>query len=271
MVMDGTKIAVLGFGEIGSSFARVFASSGAGVAVAARDPFKCKNDDLGGASALHVCIPCQHANPEAFIAAVRSAVDDSGAPLVVVHSTVSPGMTKRLAAEVGGGGVLFAHAPVRGVHPNLDDGIRQFVTYVGGATPEAGAAAEAHLLRMGLVRVKQMSDSTHTEVAKLMSTTYYGVCLGFHAEMQQLCAEIGVGYDEVLVDWTRTYNEGFAQEPFATLRPEVTRPIFPQLKLPIGGHCVGPNAKLLREAWDATERGACLSTDLVRKFCAHDN
>jgi UDP-N-acetyl-D-mannosaminuronate dehydrogenase len=85
-------------------------------------------------------------------------------------------------------------------------------------------------------------DSKTTEYAKLLDTTYYGMCIAFHSDVAQLCENEDVDFDEVMTLYNQSYNKGYI-----TLGKEnVVRPVlYPTKK--IGGHCVVPNALILKD------------------------
>ena len=81
--------------------------------------------------------------------------------------------------------------------------------------------------------------------AKLLSTTYYGMCIAYTEEMGKMCDQTGADFDIVVEDWNNTYNEGYKK----LNKPNVVRPVL--FRIPdgqkIGGHCVVPNAILLKK------------------------
>ena len=228
-----------------------------------RDIFQKTNDSFDGCKVLHISIP--YISREQFEDAVCGAIDaiKSSVPslLVLVHTTTPPGATKRLADRVAGQGhkceIHIAHVPVRGTHPNLHDGIKKhYVNNVGGVNPRASMLIANHLKAQGCP-ARECPNPETTEVCKILSTTYFGVCLAWHAEVQKVCDAFGIDYAQV-IEWNKEYNSGITNSG----RAHLCRPIIQRLKLPFGGHCVGPNAwNLLKLFPDLT------SLQLVTQYC----
>lgn len=225
------KVGILGYGETGKAIASFY-----------KNPLV---QDIAGPrfpsgvqlNILHVCIP--FSSSDQFNAAVRAVIQEHAqGALVFIHSTVQVGTTKRL----GEMHKHIVHAPLRGVHPNLADGIRTFPMYVGADFAGAGGMAAEHLESIGITSVV-LYHSTASELLKLLDTTYYGVCIAFHAYARKLCDGVGVNFDMVMTEANRSYNAGYAELG----KSNVIRPVLsPPEGGKIGGHCVVPNAELLR-------------------------
>lgn len=216
------KIGILGYGEIGKAVAKFY-----------KNPFikdLKRNDGLTEIDVLHVCIPWS----EKFINIVRKAIKESGAKLTIIHSTVIPGTTKKI-----GGAVV--HSPVRGVHPDLYGGIKTFVKYIGADNKVAGQVAKKHLETLGIT-TKLVNSSKITEALKLWDTTQYGLFIVLNKEIKVWCDENGVDFETVYTDANKTYNQGYKKLG----RDEVVRPYLKYMPGKIGGHCVIPNAQLLK-------------------------
>lgn len=222
------KVGILGFGEVGQAIARFYrlpSSPQVRIKDLKRD------DDLRGAEILHVCLPWN----EKFIEIVKKEIAEIKPKLVIIHSTVAPGTTKKI-------GGLVVHSPIRGVHPNLYEGIKTFVKYIGADSKKAGQLARAHFQSLG-IKTKVFYPSATTEIGKLLDTTYYGLCIAWHAEMKKLCDKFGLNFDEAITDFNKTYNEGYQKLG----KKNVIRPVLYPPQGKIGGHCIGPNAKILKK------------------------
>jgi UDP-N-acetyl-D-mannosaminuronate dehydrogenase len=111
---------------------------------------------------------------------------------------------------------------------------------------EATAAAFHFENDLGVTSNVYESSRT-TEVAKLLDTSYYGVCIAWHDYAKQLCEKHGVNFKEAQTHYNLTYNRGYEElEKTNVIRPTLTPP-----EGSIGGHCVVPNAELLREELDS--------------------
>lgn len=214
------KIGIVGYGQVGQAVAKLYSEP------LIYDPYQDKMDDVSGVDILNVCIPYT----ENFV----SAVKDLSTPnwYTVIHSTVPVGTTEKLGRK-------FLHSPVRGLHPNLYDGLKTFVKFIGGSDLQLAQAYSIHLKSLG-VKTYVCDDAKTTELAKLADTTYYGLCIAFTSDMKKLCDEHNVDFSEVMTEYNNTYNEGYTKLG----KSNVVRPVlYPTDK--IGGHCVIPNAKLL--------------------------
>lgn len=210
------KHLIIGYGEVGQGLHKV-------VGGAIHDPFK-HFIALNTFDVMHVCIPWN----DKFIKAVRKYQKEFKPSLTIIHSSVPVGTSKKLNA---------VHSPIRGVHPNIDLGIKTFVKYFGGKN----AVKAANIFNKLGVKTKVVKDSNTTEAAKLWDTTQYGVFILLNKEIKRWCEKNKVDFDIVYTDFNKTYNEGYLDLD----RPEVVRPRLKYMEGKIGGHCVIPNAKLL--------------------------
>lgn len=233
MIGSMMKIGIVGYGEIGSSLHKVYRSKGL-ENVEVVDPRLDMHGDLRGCDILNICIP----HIEGFTEAVCGYMEENLPRLTVIHSTVAPGTTASIPGRI-------CHSPVRGLHPNLDSGILTFVKYIGAEDRGVAEEYADHLSGMG-IRSHICKDSKTTEYAKLLDTTYYGVCIAFHADVLRLCEREGIDFEEVMTLYNSTYNEGYTRLG----KPNVVRPTLFGTKK-IGGHCVVPNAVILKRFMDS--------------------
>lgn len=183
-----------------------------------------------GIEILHICFPYS----SRFVEQVKEYQRTLKPKYTVIHSTVPVGTSSSLSA---------IHSPIRGLHPNLRDGILTFVKFLGGS--QAGEVAD-YFRRAG-IKVHLCDKAETTELAKLFDTEYYRVCIEFAQNVKALCDRLGVPYAEVYTIFNQTYNEGYA----ALRYPEYIRPVLQPIMRPIGGHCVKPNQKLMSELMSA--------------------
>lgn len=222
------KIGILGYGEVGKAVAQFFKNP----KIKDLD----RDDGLAGVKVLHVCIPWT----DNFVNIVKKEIKAIKPKLVIIHSTVVPGATLRIAQ--GKQKIMAVHSPIRGVHPHLYGGIKTFVKYIGADSKKAGKMAEKHLRSLG-IKTKMFMPSATTEVAKLLSTSYYGLCIAWHGEMKKICDKYKIDFEKAVTDFNMTYNEGYAKLG----KKNVIRPVLYPPKGGIGGHCVVENAKILRK------------------------
>ena len=225
------KIGIVGHGQVGQAVAKLYTETDTTKTwfsfdkILIYDPYQGMLDDISDVDILNVCIP--------YTKDFVSIVKDLPTPnwYTVIHSTVPVGTTEKF-------GHKFLHSPVRGVHPNLYEGLKTFVKFIGG-DDQLAEAYSGHLKTLG-VETHICKDAKTTELSKLADTTYYGLCIAFTSDMKKLCDEYDLDFMEVMTKYNNTYNEGYKKLG----KPNVVRPVlYPTDK--IGGHCVIPNAKLL--------------------------
>ena len=231
-----SHIGILGYGQIGSAMARFYNTP--------KIKDLNRDDGLQGVEILHVCIPWS----DRFGEIVKQEVQEIQPKLVIIHSTVAPGTTKEI-------GKIAVHSPVRGMHPQLFEGIKTFVKYIGADEKETGKLAQEHLEGIG-IQTELLSSSAVTEIGKLLDTTYYGLCIAWHGEMKEICDQFGVDFEEAVSNFNKTYNEGYQKLKMKN----VVRPVLYPPKGSIGGTCVIPNAEIL------AERCKSEALDLVLKY-----
>lgn len=174
--------------------------------------------------ALHICFPYNGT----FIEQVKHYQNKCNPHLTIIHSSVPVGTSDKLKA---------VYSPVRGVHPNLEGGIRTFVKYIAG-----GKAYEAAKLFQDVgITTRVLADTRTLEAAKLWDTTMYGLSILMEKEIYAWCRENQVDFEIVYREFTQTYNDGYAKLGMA----HVMRPWLMHMEGKIGGHCVLPNAVLL--------------------------
>jgi|SRR3989344_583557 len=221
------RIGILGYGEVGQAIAQLY-----------KNPLiknLTRDDGLFEIDILHICIPWSGN----FVDIVKKEIKKSGAKLVIIHSTVAPGTVKKI-------GALAVHSPVRGIHPNLYQGIKTFVKYIGADDKNSGLLAKKHLESLG-IKTKVFPSSVTTEVGKLLDTTYYGVAIAWHGEMKEICDKFNIDFDQAVTAFNQTYNDGYKKLG----KHNVIRPVLFSPKGSIGGHCIVPNAKLLKKYFNS--------------------
>lgn len=216
-----SKNLIVGYGEVGKAIHSII---GGGV----HDPSQEKKY-VGLCDEMHVCFPYF----EGFEYAVREYEQAFKPQLVVIHSTVPVGTTEALKA---------VHSPIRGVHPNLEDGVRTMVKYFGGVrAKEASKQFEKHG-----IDTKCYEDSRLTEAGKLWSTTQYGVFIMLNKYIKWYCEEFDLDFDVIYKEFNESYNVGYAKLG----RTNVQRPSLEYMEGEIGGHCVMPNIELFDKSFN---------------------
>jgi UDP-N-acetyl-D-mannosaminuronate dehydrogenase len=223
MKKNNLKIRILGYGEVGRAIAKFYKNP----KIKDLD----RDDGLNGVDILHVCIPWS----KDFVKIVKREIKTIKPKLTIIHSTVAPGTTKKI-------GGMVVHSPVRGMHPNLFEGIKTFVKYIGADNKKAARLAKKHLESLG-IKVKVFYPSVTTEIGKLLDTSYYGLCIAWHGEMEKICDKYKIDFKKAVVDFNKTYNDGYKRLG----KNNVIRPVLYPPEGGIGGHCIIPNAELLKK------------------------
>lgn len=210
---------VIGLGEVGSAVQKILKCPGL-------DLNKNSTAHGGPYDMIHICFPFS----PSFVASVQNYQTLFRAKYVVVHSTVPLGTCDPHQ---------WIHSPVRGVHPDLEKGIRTFTKYFGGVNAEFAA----HEFSEKKITTLTTTKAAHTEALKLWDTTQYGIMIALEKEIHAYCKRHDLPFDLVYQHANMSYNEGYTKLG----KPEVVRPYLDQHDGPIGGHCVIPNAEILRD------------------------
>ena len=177
---------------------------------------------------LHIAYP----NSKKFVTVTKKYIKKYNPKLVIVHSTIPVGTTRKIAS-------FAVHSPVRGVHPKLEKGIKTFVKYFGGRDAKKAAA---YFSRLG-IKTQIFEKPETTELLKILDTTYYAWNVIFCKETKRICDALGLDFNEVYTIANSDYNEGYKKLKMA----RVTRPVLKPVNGKIGGHCLIPNCNLLKD------------------------
>lgn len=219
---------IIGYGEVGQALHKVFPDASTYDYQMGSPNFDASWDFkvLPKIYAMHICFP--YISESRFIEQVEEYQKKYRPYLTIIHSSVPIGTSDKLNA---------VHSPVRGVHPNLEAGLRTFVKYFGGFK----AKEAAKLFEDVGIRTKVIRDARTTEAAKLWDTTQYGIMILLEKEIYKFCRDNGLDFEIVYADFNKTYNAGYEQLGME----HVVRPALMHKDGPIGGHCVIENAELL--------------------------
>lgn len=213
------KTLIVGNGEVGSALAAVL-SPFYDLVLRDVEHVECDPD------IMHVCFPYS----EKFIEQVHEYQKMYIPALTVIHSTVPVGTSRKCGA---------VHSPIRGNHPFLAEGIASFVKFVGGPSPEVDIVAE--YFRRASMKVYLCRTSEATELAKIVDTTFYAVCIEYVKEIDRICNRLQVPFAEAFTLWQQTYNEGWTDLGY----PEYNRPVLAPIQGRQGGHCTLNNLPFL--------------------------
>jgi hypothetical protein len=228
------KHLIVGYGEIGQSIRQVLGNYYREDEVEIHDAEQGYVCASGRMDIVHICFP---PSPK-FVEFCKGYADLHGAGLTIIHSSVPVGTSKKLQQVCGHTRVVYS--PVRGVHPNIYDGIMTFPKYFGSSHVDGAYQACAVFRKCGVKSVPYKGTSS-LEAAKLWDTTQYGLMIVIEKLIHKYCKENSLDFNMVYTEWNKTYNEGYMELG----KPNVVRPYLKHMKGEIGGHCVLPNAELL--------------------------
>ena len=127
--------------------------------------------------------------------------------------------------------------PVRGIHPNLVDGIKTFVKYFGGKN----AYEAAKIFQACDIKTRILERAKDCEAGKLLDTTQFGWMIILNKMIYEWCKENNVNFEIVYREWNQTYNSGYTELG----QTQFSRPWMDYIPGKIGGHCVMPNCDIL--------------------------
>jgi len=230
------KILIMGLGEVGNAIRLVEEEKGNQIGVLELN----RAPELEDYDVMQVCIPFS----KSFKNDVSMAVTKYAPKLVIINSTVYPGTTDEIKKNIMDSNldIPIVHSFVRGVHPNLFEGVKTFVKYVGGTIEDCNKAI-THWISLG-VESKMIGCAEESEVAKICSTMYYLHNILYAKEVERLCKKNNWDFSNVYTEPNLTYNDGYIE----LYRPEFIRPV---LHAPddegVGGHCLIENTIILSE------------------------
>ena len=220
-------IGIMGWGEIGKSVAKLYPKSKYEILSKDLKQDNLKNNKV---DVLHICFPYS----KDFVKESAQQVKKNRPGITIIESTVDVGTTKKINQILKTKYVV--HSPVRGMHPDLTKSLKCFIKYIGAETKTAGDKAARNYRDIG-VKAKVFTPSESTELNKILSTSYYGLCIAWTGEIKRLCDKFGVGF-KTFEGFNNSYNEGYKKMG----RKNVIRPTLYPPKKGIGGHCVWENA-----------------------------
>jgi len=216
---------ILGLGEIGLPIYNLIAEHNPGRVIRGYDPKFRGELPEGSFQFMHICFP-QETN---FISIIREYCKKYTPRYVIIHSTVSPGMTSCLDGEIDQS--LFFYSPVRG---NMRDGMEwslaRYTKYVAafGLEEKEWWPVMQHLAKSGF-NPKYVEDPESLEWAKLLDLCWYGLNIAYYQELERTVEKRNLSYSiiEEFMRSTPEESEGRAE-----------RSVF--YGGYIGGHCVMP-------------------------------
>lgn len=233
------NIGVFGYGAVGKALCELYKESCFGEPVT-KDLDHNDFDYSVEMDVLNICI----AYNDDFIDVVSEEIEKTNARLTIIYSSVAPFTTKSIKKNVKRSVV---HSPVRGPHSKLIKGLEVFTKYIGAEDAFDAKKTKEHFKFLPYKRrVGVYTPAVTTEINKLISTTYFGVCISFADYVKKLCEIYNIPYKS-FEDFNESYNRGYRRLKMR----KVNRPTLFPPKGKIGGNCVVPNAKLLQKSLDS--------------------
>ena len=227
--MKEESVLVIGLGEIGKPLYEIFSES---------RRFKVYGYDIDSSRSvdrydelprpidfIHVAIPFS----DRFIDTTIGYVEDFKPRMVLIHSTVAPGTTRKIFERIK---IPIAYTPVRGKHPNIKKHLLFWTKWVASLPPEDLQDAVNHLSEAGLKVRPYRGPPESLELAKLWETVYRALMIASWQEIHRVARRFGAEI-EVIAEFVSEVHEVLKDRPI----------YYPDY---IGGHCLIPNTKLLR-------------------------
>jgi len=213
------KTLIIGKGEVGQGLYDVLKRVHP-VRIRDREEVKLKDVEI-----LHICFPYF----KEFEKEVKRYQKKYQPKYTIIHSTVPVGTSRQCQAF---------HSPVRGMHPNLTEGIKTFVKYLA---PQNSFLKK--YFELAGIKIQMFKKPETTELLKILDTTYYGWNIVFCKEVKRICDEQDLNFEEVYTLPNLSYNEGYEKLGLPLVRRPVLRPVLGK----IGGHCITSNCSLLKD------------------------
>jgi UDP-N-acetyl-D-mannosaminuronate dehydrogenase len=210
---------VVGLGEIGGPLLELISKHQDAVGVDIEPVAGIEDVDI-----MHVCYPFQIKD---FVGETVRYIELHKPSLTIINSTVAVGTTRRIAERTS---AAVVNSPVRGKHIRMPDDLRAYTKFVGAMDPCDAERAANHFATAGM-KTRILSSPEATELAKLTETTYFGLLIAWAQELERYCDQTGQNFDEVI-----SFYEEIKFFPPVKYFPGI-----------IGGHCVMPNIKILRD------------------------
>jgi nucleotide sugar dehydrogenase len=247
-------VGIIGLGAVGTATAKLAAEAGLGVIGYDCDPERVRI--VEGELSRYGCEICSQSNrlavTDVVVIAVRAAVEPNGnvntnavsaalgiirewpdaARLIVLETTLPPGMSRRLVSEyLNDSFALVAYCPERLRAGDKSEAIRSVPRLVGGFSSESSEIACAFFERVGVSAVV-VSHPEVAELSKLFENTFLTTGIALMGEITRIAHAFGIDASEVA--------------KAAATKPHGYFPFYPGAG--IGGHCLLNDLNLLRRA-----------------------
>lgn len=232
---------IVGYGQIGSALNKIYKKYDFTTII--RDPYCQYNDTVELCDIVNITIP--FFSYDLFLTSLQELALNPKS-IIIIHSTVAFGTINKLQDEFPDNKII--HSSVRGIHPNLMEGIQIFEKQLGISDKYFNDQELRKILTLHFISLNIktfISTSNESELAKILSTSIYGLLIALTEDIGKICDHHNLNFDMVYTKPQITYNEGYTKLGLIKfVRPVLSR-IANEQKV-IGGHCVIPNSILLK-------------------------
>ena len=217
---------IVGLGEVGNPLFEII--RGAYPDTVGIDPGKGQErpESIDSCEFLHICIP---GGLENFAEITESYLGEiSVEKALIIHSTVLPGTTRKIKFSQE----KKFHSPVNGKHSDMKRCMIKYPKFVSACSENPDTFDIGALYkRCGLDFTYVPGGTEVTELGKILATTAYGYNIAWAQEVERICEEVNVKWQDVV----KCYEE--IESPDFTMKGK-----FPGAT---GGHCVRENLWLI--------------------------
>jgi UDPglucose 6-dehydrogenase len=197
--MKKATIGIVGYGVVGRSMHALFGDDAVTLDVPATGEQKAR---INACAVVFVSVPTPvDAEGACNTSIVESVVEWVTAPLIVIRSTIAPGMTERLRAETGKA-IIFQPEYIGETvqHPLADVKSHPFII-LGGPLEDCSRVADLYKRYYHSHLRFYFTTSRVAEVAKYMENSFYAAKVIFCNEFFDIARAHGVDYNELREIW----------------------------------------------------------------------
>ena len=229
------NILIIGYGEIGKSIHKLYEKYYDFKVWHIDNEVLKPNAFPSNIEVMHICF----GYTEKFSRYVIEYIEQFKPELTIIHSTIAPLTTQIIYDNTK---AEIVHSPIMGVHPKLTESIQRFRKIIGPCTSGARDKTIKHFTELG-IDCRTFRKPEESEIAKLLSTSYYAWNIYYMQKVHDLCKEYNLDFEKVYTETNNIYNNGYREMGML----HVIRPVLKYMGPGIGGHCLYPNAIILEQ------------------------
>ena len=231
---------IIGYGEIGKAIHECYGKNKKNVIVydIKQNSKKNKHTPI---NFMHICFDCTDQNK--FIKEVLRYDEKYYPNHIVIHATTIVGTTAKIYDILQKGLESITFSPCTGKHPDLYKSIHKIFFKFYSTLPTKNEDVTGlfnHLFN----KIYYNCFIDELEFSKLLCTTKYGKAIGQATEIGRVCEKHGFDYRFVNTVWDSNYNQGYSKLGM----PQFIRPVLKPCSGKIGGHCIIPNIKKIKDS-----------------------